>query len=1664
MRKTSSHHMYAVSFLRNAETGFLLPSCNEVDFMRLAECLVRGTVSEDVDSDSETEQADNSGSRTKGKGKATGKRRGRFGSSTRSAALKNSERPVKRVKLDNPVESDCDEAAVPVYCHTFEIDFSAIHEDPPETSATVSPDRDFLNVLARKCAEQNQDQAGPVVFELGVIYPHAYLKDVFACTADPVKSKRKVPLPSTSVLTLPSLPCDVKDADHDFHTRALKDILASAYNMQMNSRARISGQLRVIVAPHALIDGKTRALPITLLIEVTISLRQPGIFKPISTFRRNDSLEEEAQRRVLTHIFVPGPETPANYSGVTDMRFFLSCLHPAPEQPSVEADEAAQPESLLPKLLPFQRRSVAWLLTREGKRISASGSIDSMDISLALKLPLFWEGVVLADGKKWYMNRVTGQLLPDVPPTDGSLGGILAEEPGLGKTLESIALILLNPSINRNPSVSRWDPVGVIDVKEVKTTLIVTPASLAQQWVDEFALHAPKLKVLVYEGWTKVPVPITEREAEEKTWRHFRAKRRPAMERQLDKYLDDDDDAGEFELTGEEKEELRKAGAQMTWCDFVQQYDVCISTYTTLQYDLGVARAPLQRPRREVAKYVDIYRDRSPLVMVEWTRVIMDEVQMVGGGKTEEMVALIPRLSSFAVSGTPARARVDDLIHVINFLRIGAVVNSKIWLRLQKPAFAAHFKDLFERISVRTIKAKVQDELTIPQQSRYVVPIELGKIERHVYDQNLEQTLMDLGLDERGVAASSGWQVDDNVLRTWMRKLRGICTHPLVGQLAKQNDRLGKAGATLKSIGEVLENMKDQNWRALADDKKSRIQTFVRRAQLTRHSDGNPQRHHVMLEILLDARSDMDALCTEISEVVAVHEAKGEVLKQEAMIAAQHQSEGTDDNVTSPSMAEGKQLQRENSEPLLEDLADDGLPKTPAAEEHRHKKRTLQARLRECHIVLHQIHFLLGDSYNALGEAHREDEDRAYATAEELRKQLLKYTERAANLSITHLRHSSAKQTITGGVMKIAHCDKGGEESEDLLREADRIIDILNNQTELLFQWRARIVKLLSESLSASEGENADGEEYTRTLETQGEAETYLQAYAALLADRREMLVAERTALAAHDVRERKIRHTVAAQKAQQAAAETEAKGMLGGDELQPEHEVLQDELATIRKRIQKKHDGRAIKSVSADLQGVAGSIKDDDDPERICAKKWNIRLKALIKAQTAFHEKLESDMTQFRKAFNDRIQYFRQLQELSDTVRDVEWEGSLDEAIAETHTEEDTISKSLNKHRARQRYLENLAGNDEEDEEDNYCILCKSEFTRGFITQCAHVYCEGCLKAWLTRKEGKVCPVCRVIIDPDQLQRITMSGKKIETPPEPSDSQKPSDEKEVIPRSKRVIEYNVIDKEAFEEIQKVDCLGSYGSKIETLVRHLLYLEDVDPGCKSIVFSAWADSLYILERAMKENGITCLRIDQTKGKQNAAKLFKTDNRIRVLLLHGERQNAGLNVTCASRVFLTESVVQHSFELQAIARIDRMGQTRPTEVYCYYAENTVEKNILDLASKRGLSLYTKDHAVGTLKVTSFDMDKNGRTVSPMNNNKKKGQKGDFIYNANDMLEILFPHLFEDIEYLVPRDGDIDMLDIQNDLHSNLHGSNEGPGTPRSNDEERSEPVAGPSRLM
>ena len=73
----------------------------------------------------------------------------------------------------------------------------------------------------------------------------------------------------------------------------------------------------------------------------------------------------------------------------------------------------------------------------------------------------------------------------------------------------------------------------------------------------------------------------------------------------------------------------------LDWCSYINTFDVCITTYNVLQQDFNVARAPPARPRREDVVYSNVEKPRSPLIMCEWYRVIMDEVQMVGGGNTE---------------------------------------------------------------------------------------------------------------------------------------------------------------------------------------------------------------------------------------------------------------------------------------------------------------------------------------------------------------------------------------------------------------------------------------------------------------------------------------------------------------------------------------------------------------------------------------------------------------------------------------------------------------------------------------------------------------------------------------------------------------------------------------------------------------------------------------------------------------------------------------------------------------------------------------------------------------------------------------------------------------------------------------------------------------------
>ena len=154
----------------------------------------------------------------------------------------------------------------------------------------------------------------------------------------------------------------------------------------------------------------------------------------------------------------------------------------------------------------------------------------------------------------------------------------------------------------------------------VQTTLIVTPPSLVFQWRDELANNAPSLKVLIYDGWTKVPVPIVKNDRERLLLAALKGDKQKKKKKSQAK--------GKKAVTGNDDGSSSSADSELEWPDYVHQFDVVITTYSVLRSEIWVAR-----PGRETVTPTSGGHARSPLVTVKWKRVVMDEVQMVGGGQ-----------------------------------------------------------------------------------------------------------------------------------------------------------------------------------------------------------------------------------------------------------------------------------------------------------------------------------------------------------------------------------------------------------------------------------------------------------------------------------------------------------------------------------------------------------------------------------------------------------------------------------------------------------------------------------------------------------------------------------------------------------------------------------------------------------------------------------------------------------------------------------------------------------------------------------------------------------------------------------------------------------------------------------------------------------------------
>ncbi|GFY78682.1 e3 ubiquitin-protein ligase SHPRH [Trichonephila inaurata madagascariensis] len=226
--------------------------------------------------------------------------------------------------------------------------------------------------------------------------------------------------------------------------------------------------------------------------------------------------------------------------------------------------------------------------------------------------------------------------------------------------------------------------------------------------------------------------------------------------------------------------------------------------------------------------------------------------------------------------------------------------------------------------------------------------------------------------------------------------------------------------------------------------------------------------------------------------------------------------------------------------------------------------------------------------------------------------------------------------------------------------------------------------------------------------------------------------------------------------------------------------------------------------------------------------------------------------------------------------------------------------------------YLQNLKKleNTEQPFEES-CPVCVQKLEHSWsVLQCGHNFCLTCIHTLINPalavvKNTILCPICRQ----------STSSKDI----------------------------YYIDSPHVQE-EDIEIKGNYSTKVSSIVKCLLKIRQKDCLAKSLVFSTWADLLCLLEQALKENDIPFVNLTNRKHFQKNLDLFKLNTLVNVLLLPLNVGANGLNIIEATNVLLAEPSLDNSKVLQAIGRVHRMGQTKETIVHTFIIKDTIEENI------------------------------------------------------------------------------------------------------------------------
>lgn len=270
-----------------------------------------------------------------------------------------------------------------------------------------------------------------------------------------------------------------------------------------------------------------------------------------------------------------------------------------------------------------------------------------------------------------------------------------------------------------------------------------------------------------------------------------------------------------------------------------------------------------------------------------------------------------------------------------------------------------------------------------------------------------------------------------------------------------------------------------------------------------------------------------------------------------------------------------------------------------------------------------------------------------------------------------------------------------------------------------------KIVEILLMRLTDDDDDDLEttGDEYENSLKAQDELYVSIMALRTLVADRN---------LAVHGLRDTLIEEEL--KTAEKRALEKRE----GADQGHAPELLL--EFAKQRRELMSTLHGSSLKGVIAELRSRITPLqwRAENDDNR-AAVESSVLQKHLASVQMAMTQQskalagMEKEQELFRGTMNQRLEYYRQFQHISDTVAAYkeELDDKFDHATFQIfdYRRKKNLER-VNTLKAKHNYLTNLRAEDQKSEGTD-CIICQETIEIGVLTTCGHkvsicLYCIG--------------------------------------------------------------------------------------------------------------------------------------------------------------------------------------------------------------------------------------------------------------------------------------------------------------------------------------------------